>query len=155
MATKIKLASKSFRAKHYLEINAFVEVENKERYTQYEDVVFISCSADYDRAKMITMQVRNIDLRALAYGLKEILKNGTSSYAKYTDPKAAGGTGNKKSITLGKDKGMFYINFNDKTNAIAFGFDAYSMASLADIIILMAEVADQKIFAMQTPAVDF
>lgn len=145
MARK-KLASKGFRAKHYLEISAFVELDDKGKYIQYEDVVFISCSANYDRSTTITMQVRNLDLRALAYGIKEILKNGSSSYIKYTDPKAAGGAGNKKSLSLGKDASSVYINFNDKTNNIAFGLDVYSMAALADTINMIADVADKKIF---------
>lgn len=149
--TKKKLAFKAFRAKHFLEVSAFVELEDKGKYTHYEDVVFISCSAEYDRNTTITMQIRNLDLRALAYGIKEILKNGKSSYVKYTDPRAAGGAGNKKSLTLGNEKSTIYINFNDKTNNIAFGLDAYSMAALADTITLIADVADKKIFDMITP----
>lgn len=146
MATLKKLASKNFRAKHFLEVNAFVEMENNGKYTHYEDVVFISCSAEYDRSTTISMQVRTLDLRALAYGIKEMLKNGSSSYVKYTDPKAAGGSGNKKSLSLGRENSTLYLNFNDKTNNIAFGLDSYSMAALSDAIILIADVADRKIF---------
>lgn len=150
MSSKIRIATRGFPSLHYLEVNAYAEVTEHKKYRMFSDVVFLSCSFQYDRAKTLTMQIKNNDLRALAYGIKECIKNGKSSYIKYTDPRAAGGAGTKKSISLAVEKGTIYINIKNKEDNLAFGYDFYQMAALADTITLIAEESDKRIFQLQS-----
>lgn len=152
---KIPLAKKGFSGKHYLEFSCYAEGIDMGKYTHYVDLVFAEFSIDYSRSpeKKIAMQLGSIDLRALHYAIKECIKTGNSSYIKYTDPKLAGSGGARKELNVkhqGGTKGaMIYINMSDGVKSGAFGLDAYSAASMADALSLLAEEAERGVYRCQ------
>lgn len=100
------------------------------------------------------MKVTAHDLRSMSYGIRELLKNGNSSYKKFTDPTKAGSEGNKNQLSLGvlanDDKAStYYLNYLSGNKKLGFGFDAYSIASISDALLLIAEETDKALFYYQ------
>lgn len=146
---KIKVAQKGFGEKHFLEISSYVEFTPEENYTRASDLIFLEISPNFDRKKKVVMRIDTMDLRALSYAIKECIKNGSSPYKKFTDPKLSGGNGNKKELSVAKDDKNGYINIKEGSNSIGFAMDFYSYISFADIIVLMAETTERMVYQYQ------
>jgi len=150
------VAYKSFPGKNLFAVSAKIEMHRKEPRNVYTDVVFLELTEDFSGGgnKKITMKVTAHDLRAMSYGIRELLKNGKSSYRKFTDPSKAGNEGNKNQLSLGMlvndDKiPTYYLNHLSGSKKLGFGFDAYSIASISDALLLIAEETDKALFYYQ------
>lgn len=147
---RLKVAQKGFSGKHFLEVSCYIEFIKMEKYTRLDDLIFIELSPNYDRTKSIKMRLGTIDLRSIAYGLKEILRGSIEvGYKKYTDPKLAGGSGSKNELNIRKQDHGFYINFFNGSTPVGFTMDKYTTASMADSFNLMAEETEKAIYYHQ------
>lgn len=150
---RYKIAQKGFNGKHFLEVSCYIEESVIDApngaYIRYDDVVFFELSPDYKRTAKTTMLMDTNDLRALSYGIKELVKKGTSPFKKFTDPKRAGTDGGQKKLTLAVQGETCYINLAHEGKEIGFGFDHYAITAFSDTIALMAEECERMIFRLQ------
>lgn len=150
------VAYKSFPGKHLFAVSAKIEMRKIENRNIFADTVFLEFTEDFSSGgnAKVAMKVTSHDLRSMYYAIRELLKHGKSSYRKFTDPVKAGNTGTKNELTFGmenkENKSMtYYLNYLSGTKRIGCGYDAYSMTSLSDALLLIAEETDKALFYYQ------
>lgn len=143
------VGQRGFSSKHFLQISSYIETNTKEEPKRYSDTVFIEISPEYVRKNKIALSVGAIDLRNMGYAIKECLKNQKSSYIKFTEPSRGGFAGERKSLSFALDDKTLYLNIESGGKKIGMGFDFYNAASFADIITLMAEETEKKLYQYQ------
>lgn len=144
-----RVGHKLFNAKNLLGFSAWIEEEYAGDRVIFSDLIFIEMSEGYNASKKISMRVRAIDLRALAYGIKEIIKTGASRFEKYTEPNLAGASGEKKKLSLNVSGDIIFLNISEGSTNISYSADAYNFASLADSITFLAEETDKMLYWFQ------
>lgn len=146
-----RVAQKIFNGKNLFVISSWIEEALTDAgWKIYEDVVFFEFTEGYDTNKKVIMALSSSDLRSMVYGIRELLKNGETSYRKFTDPKLAGGSGAKKEISFAKDeKKNYYINLTSGVGKVGFAFDVYAFAGLIDSLILIAEETEKALYWYQ------
>lgn len=151
MSTNIhhRVATRSYSGRHLLEIGCVIEQKTINGSQNFSDVVFFEMSPEYNRAKRITMQLGAIDLRCLGYALKEMVKNGSSRFNLFTDPKTAGRSGEIKSLTLGSKETTLFINLSSGRTEIGFSMNAHFAAALSDALTLLAEETEKALYHHQ------
>ena len=125
---------------NYIKEVVFVEIRNGVRNGDL---------FQYSKDDNIKMKFDSIELRALAYAMKEILKHKSNElgYSKFTK------TGNmRKKLVLGytpakkaSEQDTFYININDYSVAIP----KYDFAALADSLMLIANETETIFYKYQ------
>ncbi|MDD4969900.1 MAG: hypothetical protein PHT07_10780 [Paludibacter sp.] len=142
------VAYKSFPGKHLFAISIKIEKKNN----AYSEAVFLEFIENFSEGnnKKVSMLVTSSDLRAMSYGIRELLKHGKSSFKKFTDPTKAGNDGNKNELTFAVDtKSTYYVNYASGNKKIGCGFDPYAFAALSDTILLLAEECDKALYYYQ------
>lgn len=157
---KIKVAQKGFNGKNLMTISCYIEeqilFDRSPKDSVFSDIIFMEFTPDYVAKEKEVMLVNSIDLRSMAYAVKETLKLGSSPYKKYSDPKKAGASGSRKDITFAKKEGgdapLYYINLTTGAKKIAFSFDTYAFASFSDMLVLLAEETEKALYSLQRKA---
>jgi len=121
----IFVAKKSFNSKHFLNINAYIEEKTlKER-------IFFEFYLDYDRSRYIKIALNLVDLRAIIYAMKEVVKKGNTEFSKITQNDKT-----IKRLTITK----WYLNATDGNLQISIGFEnAYFFMAAADELLRLAD----------------
>jgi len=121
----IFVAQKSFNSKHFLNINAYIEEKTlKER-------IFFEFYLDYDRSRYIKIALNLVDLRAIIYAMKEVVKKGNTEFSKITQNDKT-----IKRLTITK----WYLNATDGNLKISIGFEnAYFFMAAADELLRLAD----------------
>jgi hypothetical protein len=144
------VASKSFPGKNLFVVSAKIEYKKF-----YSDAVFLEFTENFSEGnnEKTVMLVTANDLRALSYGIRELMKNGKSNFKKYTDPARAGGEGAKNELNIGllneAGKTTYYLNYSSGSKKIGCGFDPYLFVALSDTLLLIAEECDKALFFYQ------
>lgn len=147
---KFRVAKKSYQGKNLLAISAWVEEKAAGDGMVLSDLIFLEFTENYEVTKKHSLRVTASDLRAMAYAVKDLLKNGETKYRKYTDPKLAGGSGPKNEISMMRhDKGGYYINLTAGETKIGHQFDAFEFIAFADSITLIAEETEKALYYHQ------
>jgi hypothetical protein len=130
------IANRQINSKNLLVINAYIE--NKE---VIRERIFFEFYKEYDRSKAIKMALSIIDVRALVYGIKEVIKKGHTNYMKTTES-----NGVKKTITLTNE----YINATDGNLKIGIKFaSVYEFIAFADDLVFLVEYVEKNLFEKQ------
>jgi hypothetical protein len=147
---KHRVALKSFTGKNLLSISAWIEETVKEREVYYSDIVFVELSEGYQEGKKLSMVIDATELRKMSYAIKAVLKNGTSKYEKYTDPKLAGAGGAKKRLDFTRgDVENYFLNLKSGGDGRRFVFDPFAFAAFGDSILLIAQECERELYRFQ------
>lgn len=143
------VGQRGFSSKHFLQISSYIETNDEQHPKRYTDTIFVEIAPEYVRAKKIALSVGALDLRNMAYAIKECLKNHKSSYIKYTEPARGGFEGQRKSLSFAVQEKTLFLNIESDGNKIGMGFDFYSAISFADTITLLAEETEKALYRYQ------
>lgn len=146
-----KVAQKGFSGKNFLEVTCYIEIDaSNPKYTRLKETIFVEQSINYNRSNRVIMTLSTIDLRGLVYSMKECFKNGSTDFKKYTDPKLAGGSGDKKELSIAKGDKGFYLNMSEGAKKSGYGIsDAHILLAMADAFLLMAEETEKALYYYQ------
>jgi hypothetical protein len=117
-----------------------INVHIEEEGGFFKEKVYFEFYNDYSRNKSIKMLLNAMDLRSIAYAIKEALKKGQSGFRKITGGKSQ----DKKSLSISGE----YINAGYKDLKIGVQFSKYEMAGLSDLFNLLADEIDKKIISL-------
>ena len=160
-----KVASRGFTSQNLLNINAYVQLKNKDGSEILSDIIYFEVSKGvrnensrgfiYDTDNKISMKFNSYELRALCFALRTLHSKKVCNYKKYSDPVLSGSQGNKKEITLAFSKNndesdKFYINFEEK-NVLQVGiaFDTYELPAFVGSIEKIANEVDERLYSYQ------
>ena len=150
------VAYKGFASNSLLSINAIIEIKN----SIIKEVIFLKFSpigsgnSGYDTFNKIELAFDSIDLRALAYACKDIIKqpfdDEKKKYSSYTHKTP------KKSIYLVCERKVFeshtsdtyYINAKEN-KTIGVGFNKFELMGFCDTLMNIANESEIALFKTQ------
>ena len=127
------ILNKIFNKQKLFIINAHIEKENG----FFKERVYFEFYDDYKRTKSIKMVLNTLDLRALYYAIREVLKKGSTEYKKVT----GGNSGDKKILTIAPN----YLNAHFNSFKIGIKFETYEMIALGDFFKFLADEVDREL----------
>ena len=158
-----QIAYRAFASQNLLKINANIEMVDN-RFAK--DSIYVSfCKGfkqgeskalSYDTKNAKSILINAIDLRSLAFAMKEILKTKVDmGYFKIT---SSGGDTNK--ITLGYSSSLgsngftidtFYINYTliNQNNTLGVSFNKWDFASFSETLMGVANLCEEELFKNQ------
>ncbi len=149
---KYPIAYRGFSSQSFISFSAFLE------YKSYaKDIIFVELRKGhkdgnvyrYDKQNAINMLFNAIELRALSYAMKEILKHKSNDlgYKKFTNS----GVSNDLYLGYGAADGTegFFINAKSSGRVISVKMDKWEFASLADTLMIIADDTERALYKFQ------
>ncbi|MEA3373708.1 MAG: hypothetical protein U9Q62_08475 [Campylobacterota bacterium] len=135
-----RVAKRSFNSKNVLNIGAVIEKDEH----SINEVIFVEV-AEYG-GRGIVMKFTAIDLRALTYAMRTVLKTGASSYLKHN---RSGDTKSELWVHKGEKSGYFINAKKTGKGALGVQFDQYRWVALIDSLSLLADETEKALYFYQ------
>jgi len=150
---KVYLSYRGFSAQNFISVFSFLEYSNFVKdgvFITFREGVRHPAGFKYDKENEITMSISAIDLRALAYGIKDIVKNKSNAlpYKNITRSDAVK-TLSLKYVDKKSDGEFIYIQVLYKKKVIGVEFNKWEALSFSDSLKIIADGTEKSLYMAQ------